>query len=158
MYLSSLRADVSQGDLFDTLVYRYVYQRSDAPEPEIMAREIKAILLTADCEYDKPAASFVYVGEVRPMSEISPSTVGNVRARKTYYTFPLAAHGAVLEESYVDFRRILRFDKKLIAASASEGHRVLALDETARLAMQEQLSLFFGLEREKKSTQEADGG
>jgi len=158
MYLPSLREEVSQGDVFDALAYRYVYQRPDAPEPEIMVRVIRAMLLTADCEYDKPISAIVYVGEVRLMSEISPSTVGNVRAHKTYYAFPLEAHGSGLEESYVDFRRIFRFDKNLIAASASASGRILSLNDTARLALQEQLSLFFGLERETKHTEGQAGG
>ena len=147
MYLAALREEVSQGDIFDGLLYQYVYQEPSAPEPTIRSRVIRAMLITADCEYDKPNSAYVYLGEVRPLSEISLGTQGNVRSRRVFYTFPLEPHPRLPEESYVDFRRILRFDKNLIAADNLNQQRSLSLTDIARTALQEQVSLFFGLAR-----------
>ncbi len=70
MYLPYLREEVSQGDIFGGLAYRYVYQEPLAPEPQIRSRIIRAMLLTYDCEYDKPEAAYVYMGEVRPLERV----------------------------------------------------------------------------------------
>lgn len=147
LYLPALREEISQGDIFDGLIYQYVYQESSAPEPVIRSRVIQAMLITADCEFDKPSSAYVYLGEVRPLSEISVGTRGNVRSRRVFYTFPLEPHDNFLEECYVDFRRILRFDKSRLAASHLNQQRLLSLTDTARTALQEQLSVFFGLAR-----------
>ncbi len=145
MYLPIRREEVSQGDIFDGLVYQYVYQEPDASEPAIRARVIRAMVMTADCEYDKPNSAYVYMREVRPLEEISTGTRGNVRSRRVFYTFPLEPRDQLPEESYVDFRRILRFDKNVIVAN--QQHRLLSLTDIARTALQEQVSLFFGLAR-----------
>ena len=112
---------------------------------------IRAMLLTYDCEYDKPDAAYVYMGEVRPMNEISASTRGNVRSHKVLYTFPLLVHSELPDESYVDFRRILRFDKNTIAQSSLASQRIVSVTDTAREALQQQMALFFGFDREGDS-------
>ena len=145
MFLPTLREEISQGDVFDGLVYRYVYDEPSAPEPVLRSRVIRAMLITADCEFDKPGSAYVYLGEVRPLSEISPGTRGNVRSRRVFYTFPLDLNDALPEESYVDFRRILRFDKGRVGLA--DPTRLLSLTDVARMALQEQIALFFGLAR-----------
>lgn len=147
MYLPTSREEISQGDVFDSLLYRYVYDEPTTPKPVLRSRVIRAMLITADCEFDKPGSAYVYLGEVRPLSEISPGTRGNVRSRRVFYTFPLDLNDALPEESYVDFRRILRFDKGRITRGLADPTRLLSLTDTARMALQEQLALFFGLAR-----------
>jgi hypothetical protein len=147
MYVPALREEVSQGDVFDALVYRYVYQESAESEPKILERRIRAMLLSYDCEYDKLDAANVYMGEVRAMAEFDSSTVGNVRKYKVFNVFPLAVAPGLLEETYVDFRRIYRFAKTDIAQASTSRHRLVSLTDVARLALQQQMSLFFGFQR-----------
>lgn len=151
MYLPSLREEVSQGDIFNDLVYRYIYQEPSDPDPQIESRVIQAMLLTYDCEYDKPDAAYIYMGEVRPMNEISASTRGHVRSHRVLYTFPLLVHRNLPDESYIDFRRILRFDKNTIAQSSLTSQRVVSVTDTAREALRQQMALFFGFNREGNS-------
>ena len=148
MYLTALREKVSQGDIFQSLVYRYVYQETQASDPMIRSRLIRAMLLTYDCEYDKPEAAYVYMAELRLLEEISKSTRGNVRSRRVFNAFPLETSSLLLDEYYVDFRRILRFDKTVIAESDLASNRVISITDTSRLALQQQMSVFFGFERD----------
>lgn len=149
MYLAELREEVSQGDIFQDLVYQYITQDAQDPEPRILSRVLRAMLLTYDCEYDKRDAAFVYVGELRPLEEISASTRGHVRSRRVLNTFSLETHERLPEEFYVDFRRILRLTKSAVAQSSLSGNRVVSLSDTSRLALQQQMSLFFGFERDR---------
>lgn len=85
------------------------------------------------------------------MQEVTASTRGNVRSFKVLYTFPLEIHSELSEEFYVDFRRILRFEKNIMTQSSLANHRVVSLTDEARSALQQQMSLFFGFDREKMS-------
>lgn len=147
MYLPELQTEVSQGDIFRDIHYRFIIQDNQNSEPRMSSRTLNAMLLTYDCEYDKPQSGFVYVGEIRPLSEISLQTRGNVRNFKVMNAFPLQTNELLNEESYIDFRRILRFDKNMISEYSLNKHRILLLTEDARLALQLHVAMFFGFRR-----------
>lgn len=138
MYLQELRGEVSQGDIFDSLPL--VFARQDGSSLSFA----RAILLTYDCEYDKPTTKFVMIAEVRPLAEVAPGSQGNVRKNRAFSTFFLDAHSS-LAESYVDFRTLSRVEKAAVAARI--GQRLASLSDDAQLALQEQLSAFFGYGR-----------
>ena len=143
MYLNEIRGEVSQGDVFDSLPLAYVSQES---AHQVLSENARAIVLTYDCEYDKPSTRFVMIAGVFPLAGVPTDRQGNIRRNRIFSTFYLSA-STRFDESYVDFRYMGRLDKRLVAAQAQAGTRLLSLDDEAQLALQEQLSAFFGYGR-----------
>src|SRR5436190_1506794 len=110
MYLALPAEEVSQGDIFDGIPVAYL-RHENPSEPSADIRFVRAILVSHDCEYDKPSNQFVLVAEVRPLTEIPGGSQGNVRHYRTRNTFYLEPLGELMPESYVDFRRIDRIQK-----------------------------------------------
>lgn len=142
MYLEKPSAEVSQGDIFRSLPLTSVQEG----EGQAQVQHGPAILLTQDCEYDKPSTVSVLVAEVRLLSGIPAGSQGNVRRNRVASAFYLPPQ-ADLPESYVDFRTIGRVAKRLAAEQASANGRLASLTEEARLALQRQLAGFFGYDR-----------
>lgn len=143
MYLAALRGEVSQGDIFDDLPSVYIQQAGLRSK----VQNTRAILLTHDCEYDKPRTETVVVAEVWPLSDVNNSSQGYIRQNRVLSTFYLEAYGDAFPESYVDLRNVSRVEKRLVAERAQIGKRLLCLTDDARLALQRQIALFFGLDR-----------
>ena len=141
------RPDISQGDLFDNAPLVSVTQDAAAPGLTAALREGRAILLTHDCEYDKPSNPWVAVAEVRPLSEIAAGSQGHVREYRTRNTFYLQALAAALPESYVDFRRLTRLPKSALTSAPGSVRHLASLSEEARTALQRQIAIFFGYGR-----------
>ena len=99
MYLPEPRPDISQGDLFDNAPLVLVTQDADASGLTASLRAGRALLLTHDCEYDKPSNPWIAVAEVRPLSEIAAGSQGHVREYRTRNTFYLQALAENLPES-----------------------------------------------------------
>lgn len=147
MYRPTLHPEVSQGDLFDDVPIAYVAFPVDAASPQTTVQRVRAMLLTHDCDYDKRGTDFVIVAQVLPLSVVDSGSQGHVRTRRTRNTFylePMPADGA---EAFVDFRRIDRVHKQIVASLAGEGKRMASLTEEARLALQRQIAQFFGYGR-----------
>ena len=142
MYLDTVSAEVSQGDIFESLPFASV----EDGQAQARIRHVRAVLLTQDCEYDKSSTISVVVAEILPLSGIAPGSQGNVRKNRVASAFYLPPH-ALLPESYVDIRIIGRVAKSLVAAEAQRGNRLLSLTEEARLALQRHIAGFFGYNR-----------
>ena len=140
MYLDKASAEVSQGDIFESLPLTSV------EGGQAHMRQVRAMLLTQDCEYDKPSNASVLIAEILPLSSVTSGSQGNVRRNRVASAFYLPPH-ADLPESYVDIRAIGRVEKSLIVAEAQRGTRLLSLTEEARLALQRQSAGFFGYDR-----------
>ena len=143
MYLPQLRGEVSQGDIFDSLPTVYIQGVGLRPK----MRSMRAILLTHDCEYDKPKTTTVLIAEVWPLTDVDPGSRGYIVQNRVLAAFFLEAFADVLPESYVDFRSISRLEKGIVEAQSTEGKRLASLTVEARLALQRQLALFLGLDR-----------
>lgn len=141
MYRNELSVEVSQGDIFLSLPL----VAADAQE-QAQIQRVPAILLTQDCEYDKPSTVSVLIAAVLPLSGVASGSQGNVRKDRVASAFYLPPH-SFLPESYVDIRAIGRVSKSLLAAEAEQGKRLLSLSEEARLALQRQIAGFFGYDR-----------
>ncbi len=141
MYLEELSGEVSQGDIFERLPLAPVADGRGPGE----VRLVSAILLTQDCEYDKPSTASVLIAEVLPLSVIASGSQGNVRKNRVASAFHLPPH-ADLPESYVDLRTLSRVNKSLVA-EAQDENRLLSLTEEGRLALQRQIAGFFGYDR-----------
>ncbi len=142
MYLEKLSAEISQGDIFESLPLVLV---EDGQE-QSKIRRVPAILLTRDCEYDKPSTASVLVAEILLLSNVALGSQGNVHRNRVASAFYLPAH-ADFPESYVDFRTLSRIAKSIIADEAQCVNRLVSLTEEARLALQRQIAGFFGYDR-----------
>lgn len=111
-----------------------------------MALDTRAMLLTYDCEYDKSSTRLVMAVGVFPLANVPADRRGNVRKNKVFSTFYLEAT-SLLEESFVDFRYMGLLEKAIVAEETQDGKRVISLNDEAQLALQEQLSAFFGYGR-----------
>ena len=147
MYLSEPRPEISQGDIFDRAPLVSVAQDADSFALSVALRESRAILLTHDCEYDKPSNPWIVVAEVRPLAEIAADAQGHIRQYRTRNTFYLEGLPDGLPESYVDFRRLTRLPKTALTVSPETTLRLASLDEEARTALQRQIAIFFGYGR-----------
>ncbi len=136
----SVRATVSQGDIFDSLPFAVM---NGAAATVRMAR---VVLLTQDCEYDKPSTLSVLGAEILPLSGVAAGSQGNVRRNRVASAFCLPPQEA-FPESYVDLRAIGRVEKVVVSTEADRGNRLLSLTEEARLALQRQIAGFFGYHR-----------
>lgn len=142
MYRDELSTEVSQGDIFLNLPLASAAEGQEQPS----VQRVPAILLTQDCEYDKPSTVFVLIAAILPLSGVASGSQGNVRRNRVASAFYLPPHPLLLE-SYVDIRAIGRVAKSLLAAEADLGNRLLSLSEDARLALQRQIAGFFGYDR-----------
>ncbi len=142
IYLQEMRGEVNQGDVFDSLSLSYITQEDRL---RTYSEAVRAMLLTYDCEYDKASTRFVMVAQVFRLDEVPADRQENVR-KKVFSTFYLEAADD-LAELFVDFRFIGRLDKAIVAERAQAGHRLVSLSDEAQLALQEQLSAFFGYGR-----------
>lgn len=142
MYLPKLANVVSQGDIFDDIPVAYLGQAGGKSDVYTLA--VRAILISHDCEYDKPTNAFVLVAEVRSLSEVPEGSQGNVRGYRTRNTFYLQPVGH-MSDSFADFRKINRIPKSILEERKKE--RLASLTDEARAALQQQIAIFFGYGR-----------
>lgn len=147
MYTPELRLEVSQGDVFEVVPLVVISEEPEGHNLNVSLREGRAILLTHDCEFDKPNNPWVLVAEVRDLAEISAGSQGHIRQYQTRNTFYLERIGETMPEAYVDFRRLTRLPKRVLTSLTEEGKRVASLNDEARVALQRQVAIFFGYGR-----------
>ena len=137
MYLQELRGEVSQGDVFDDLPIVYATQGGE----RFASTGMHSMLVTYDCEYDKPGTKLVMAAGIFSLMDVPADRRGNVRRNRVFSTFYLEAN-ANFDEAFADFRYAGLLEKGI--AEARAGARLFSLSDAARLALQEQLSSFFG--------------
>jgi len=137
MYLQELRGEVSQGDIFDDLPIVYATRGSQ----RFASTAMRSLLVTYDCEYDKPSTRLVMAAGIFSLADVPADRRGNVRRDKVFSTFSLEATAA-FDEAFADFRCAGLLEKAIVATRAET--RLFSLGDAARLALQEQLSSFFG--------------
>lgn len=143
IYLIEQRKQISQGDIFSNIPVA----RVKFPEGIPILKEIQGMLVTHDCEFDKPNSIYVLISECRPLSELKPESQGNIKNLKTLNTFYLPQTEGIIE-SYIDFRRTYQVDKSfLFERVSSKSLRLKSLTDEARTALQRQLAIFFGHDR-----------
>ena len=103
-YCPTLRDEVSQGDLFGDVPFLGLDTQQAAPAPRLDRHP--GMLLSHDCEYDKPRVHFVLVARVRPLAHLDLGSRGNVRGYQTRATFYLPEGPAGFPEAFVDFEQL----------------------------------------------------
>ena len=99
----------------------------------------RGILLTYDCEIDKPGVKHLTVALVRPLDPLPDDQKELLRQGRSfaYFHLPAAADGG--SESYVDFRRLATLSVEIVQSSK----RVASLSEIAWQALLFQFIRFF---------------
>ena len=96
MYLDKASAEVSQGDIFESLPLTSV------EGGQAHMRQVRAMLLTQDCEYDKPSNASVLIAEILPLSGVASGSRGTARDSAAF------AHGRSAAGIAAADRRFLR--------------------------------------------------
>lgn len=107
----------------------------------VRGRIAPGILLTQDCEIDKPRATFLFA-EVRSVAGIPQEDVEVLRRRQKYRAFFLEGQGE-MPHSFVDFGRLTTID----AGALREADRWLSLTEVIRSALREDFAEFLANDR-----------
>jgi hypothetical protein len=141
LYAPSLSEQVSQGDVFRQVADARVEVSGE--ETRIVTGRSPSILLSFDCEYDKPRVDFVLIARVRPLAEVSRETAGNIRAGRMCAAFYLPRHSTDLPDSFVDLYHIVPVSKAEVQRLSDEGQRIASLSDDARLALQRQIAIYF---------------
>jgi hypothetical protein len=100
-YERRLRPHISQGDIFADL--RFAWLNLAGEEPSILLEQHPGVLLTYDCEYDKPHARFVLAARVRLLSDFVAGEHGNIKRGRVRRLFHLPPSMPNSPEAVVDF-------------------------------------------------------
>ncbi len=136
MYASDASSDLNQGDILEKV------NLLDSAVPTSPPVERNIIVLSHDCEIDKPSNEVIIVAGVKLMSEVekySPGIKGDIKNGRVRNTMYLPPHGE-LEESCVDFRYIFRVTKQQLLECLKQSLRVVSLNDEGKQA----LCTFFG--------------
>lgn len=148
-YENSIRPEISQGDIFLGLIFAEWKLTQENTPVLVNAPKYPGMLLTHDCEYDKPTSQFVLIARILPLSGVSIDTQGNIRKNRIVASFYLPAQEqADFPECYVDLRQMERVTKRSIQAVEHEGQRILSLTEDSRELLQYSIAAFFGVDRQ----------
>ncbi len=161
-FYQSLDATLCQGDVFESLPLVYVKdtpaiikratlpgnrdgfeivapapsatQPKSGPSPTVVAPcdFTRAVLLTYDCEIDKPSAKFMTFALVRPLDPRMPDgDKATIRENRKFACFYFPGEAAGAPEAYVDFRRLSTVGIDLVKSA----NRILRLSDQWRKAL-----------------------
>jgi hypothetical protein len=99
----------------------------------------RAIILTPDCEIDKPKVRRWLVCPVIPIEAVATENRQNVRDNKIFSRFYLPPFEEILSESFVDFNQISTISAGLLVTV----NRTVSLDEEGRSALYAQFTRWF---------------
>jgi len=140
-YLASVRSEISQGDIFEGItVFR---PGLDGVPPSPPTEVVRGLLVTHDCEFDKPRTRYCVIAQVRSLVSVDGGTQANVRQNRVLSAFFLPALRDAMPDSFADFRDISSVLKDELIRLDANALRVVSLDDAAREALQEQLVRFF---------------
>ena len=91
-------------------------------------KRARAIVVTHDCEIDKPAVARYHICPVVPLSHLSSKMQDQVKRNRVYSRYFLPSFRDLRQDSFVDFNQISTVDRDLIAATK----RLLTLSDLGR--------------------------
>lgn len=102
----------------------------DTAGQDVMARckRARAIVLTHDCEIDKPQIVRWHLCPVVPLYKLKPDNQDKVKRNRIYSMFFLPQYGDILIDSFVDFNQISTVGRDFIKS----GKRLLSLSDFGR--------------------------
>ena len=149
------RPDISQGDILELLphvslsnplfalrkeaetIFRATSEPYDTFDDkggqDVIAtcKRARAILITHDCEIDKPQVTHWLVCPVVPATRLRPENLDRLKRNRIYSMLYLPRLGDTLVESFVDFNHISTLDPEYVR----NGKRVTSLSDTGRRSL-----------------------
>jgi hypothetical protein len=132
MLQSTLRAKLSQGDILDGITVW------DPVGEGVQPRDARVVVLSHDCELDKPKerGRYVLVVEWRSPSNAGSSNWGNiVRGRGWNALYVPGDSSAGIDDGYVDFGRTQRVQQSALKYAMENGRRVASMSDGGREAL-----------------------
>ena len=138
-FYQGLSEEFCQGDIFDTLPHALVAESIDEIEdkPGFVAAKCKrdrAILLTHDCQIDKPELRSWLVCPIRRLDAMSRSIQGDIKKNRVYPFLHLPEYRDVLPASFVDFNHVTALEPALVKSA----DRIVSLSNLGRRALYSQ--------------------
>lgn len=138
--------EFSQGDILEQVPHLFF----DGPLPAALDDTVKhstgpmvctavserAIILTPDCEIDKPKVSRWLVCPVMPIEAVAEDNRQNVRDNRIFSRFYLPPYRGILNECFVDFNQISTISAGLLVTV----NRTVSLDDEGRSALYAQFT------------------
>ncbi len=128
MFLPTPRELLSQGDIFLEL------DLIDSASPTSPPQKRNAIVLSHDCEIDKPINRILLVCAIRFLSDVEQTTIDNIRRNRRFNTMYLGSFLS-LPEVFIDFRYIFRVDRLFLEEGMRRGLRIASIDDEAKFAL-----------------------
>ena len=132
MYREALREEISQGDVFSRIPF------VEADEEN----ERRVVLLTHDCQFDKPNTIFVLTAWVRALVDLNEGTQANVRAGKVKSSIYLP-ETEQWSECFIDLTHIAPVRKATLIETAAAGGRIASMSDEGRAALAFRIAIFF---------------
>lgn len=152
MYRETPQDTPTQGDIYDNCPSVAIGAPIEGEYNTATAsvEKKRVIIITHSCEYEKPQSTYVLVATVRPLSDFNPEQYDSIRNNQVYNLYWLSVHPSMSVEQCVDLRTIRRVHKRLFDPIASKLDKLVSLTKVSRLALQDQISQFFGrIEKEE---------
>jgi hypothetical protein len=130
MLLPTPRPKISQGDIIDDIPV------FDHHGKWTIKRQARVVILSHDCEMDKPndRARYVLVAELRGPGDAGSGNWGNIKAGKGWNTLYVPADPPI-GDGYVDFGRVHRVTQTALREAMDEGKRLASMTDDAREAI-----------------------
>lgn len=146
------RPEISQGDILDLLPHVYlnrplfalskeaetIFRVTGEPYPQFddrhgqdvvaTCKRSRAILITQDCEIDKPQVVHWMICPVVPASRLRPENVDRLKRNRIYSMLYLPRYADALGESFVDFTHITTLDAEYV----KNAQRIISLSDMGR--------------------------
>jgi len=159
----TFRAEISQGDIFELLPHVFLdgpllalehetetilkaigepyreFNDKDGQPIVATCKRSKGILLSHDCEIDKPQVRKRLICPVVPLSRLRPQNQDRVKRNRIYSMLHLPKYGTSLEESFVDFNSVATIDAEFLRGK----NRIVSLSDIGRRALYVQLIRWF---------------
>ena len=94
-------------------------------------KRAKALLLSHDCEIDKPSVKNWIVAPVVPLPVIPGSAHGDIKKNKVFSFLYLPSYRDILEESVVVLNHLTTLDQEFVRGA----NRILSLSDLGRRAL-----------------------
>lgn len=113
----------------------------DANGQSVMAtcKRQKAMLLSHDCEIDKPQVTRWIVAPVVPILKLKPANRDRVRRNRIFTMFHLPKYRELLPESFVDFNQLTTLSSEFVR----NAQRIVSLSDVGRRGMYAQFVRWF---------------
>lgn len=144
IFSTALPAELCQGDVFTEITIH------DGVQGVLHPVACHVVVLTNDCDIDKPDTKVLTVVRVRSLSDVNAGLAGNIQRGRVEAAWALPAQER-LPLSFVDFRFIERVLREELYDAMRANRRVASMTEEGRAAMIGRLHAFLGRKNPPKA-------